>query len=71
MVVQLGVPPYRIDILTDITGVEWEQAWSEHLPSKFEGIEVPVLSRAHIIANKRATNRPQDQLDLRWLEEGA
>ncbi len=69
MVVQLGVPPYRIDILTDLTGVEWDQAWADRLISTFEGVEVPVLSRAHVIANKRATNRPKDQLDLAWLEQ--
>lgn len=70
MVVQVGVPPYRIDILTDLTGVEWEQAWEDRFVSTFEGVEVPVLSRAHVIANKRATNRPKDQLDLAWLEQG-
>ncbi len=69
MVVQVGVPPYRIDILTDLTGVEWEQAWEDRFVSTFEGVEVPVLSRAHVIANKRATNRPKDQLDLAWLEQ--
>lgn len=70
MVVQLGVPPYRIDILTDLTGVDWASAWEDRLISTFEGVEVPVLSRAHVIANKRATNRPKDQLDLAWLEQG-
>lgn len=67
-VVQLGVPPLRIDILTGITGVEFSAAWETRMMLELEGIAVPVLSRAHLIANKRAADRPKDRLDLRWLE---
>ena len=69
-VVQLGVPPLRIDILTTLSGVEFSEAWSARLTVVLDGIHVPVMSRAHLVANKRAAKRPKDQLDLRWLEEG-
>ena len=69
-VVQLGVPPLRIDVLTTISGVEFSEAWEARITVVLDGIQVPVLSRAHLVANKRAAERPKDQLDLRWLEEG-
>jgi len=68
MVIQLGVSPLRIDIVTDISGVEWNAAWEDSGRLIMGDLEVPVLSRAHVVANKRATDRPKDQADLRWLE---
>jgi hypothetical protein len=67
-VVQLGVPPLRVDILTAITGVEFSEAWEGRMMVELDGLEVPVLSRGHLTANKQAANRPKDRLDLRWLE---
>jgi hypothetical protein len=69
-VVQLGVPPIRIDILTAISGVEFPGAWEARTVVVLDGVEVPVLSRTYLVANKRAADRPKDRLDLRWLEEG-
>lgn len=68
-VVQLGIPPLRIDILTTISGVDFLDAWSSRMTVEMDGIKVPVLSRSHLIANKRATGREKDRLDLRWLED--
>lgn len=68
-VVQLGVQPLRIDILTTISGVEFSEAWRDRITVVLDGIQVPVLSRTHLVANKRAAKRPKDQLDLRWLEK--
>ena len=67
-VVQLGVPPLRIDILTSISGVEFPEAWEARTAVELDGVNVPVLSRAHLVVNKRAADRPKDRLDLRWLE---
>lgn len=69
-VVQLGVSPLRVDILTAISGLDFLQAWEARETIQVEGLDVPVLSRTHLVANKRAADRPQDRLDLRWLEEG-
>jgi len=68
-VLQLGVPPLRIDVLTTISGVEFEEAWPARLEVEMDGLRVPVLGRDHLIANKRASARPKDLLDLRWLEQ--
>jgi len=67
-VVQLGLPPHRIDVLTDITGVEFGAAWPSRVSSHLGGLEVPFLSKAHLIANKRATGRLRDLADVEALE---
>jgi hypothetical protein len=67
-VIQLGVTPRRIDILTLITGVGFAEAEPERLIVSIEGIEVPVIGRTHLIQNKRAVGRPQDEADVARLE---
>jgi len=67
-IIQLGVTPRRIDILTEITGVEFEDAESERLMVSIEGIEIPVIGRTHLIQNKKAVGRPQDGADVARLE---
>jgi hypothetical protein len=66
-VLQLGVVPNRIDLLTSISGVSFEDAWPRREIVPVEGLAVPVLGRADLIANKRATDRPQDRADLEVL----
>jgi hypothetical protein len=68
-VFQMGVPPYRIDLNTEITGVPFAEAWSDHATVELAGLEVPFLSRAALVRNKRATGRPKDLLDLELLGE--
>jgi hypothetical protein len=53
-VIQLGVAPRRIDILTQITGVNFADAQADRIIVKIEGMEVPVISRKHLLQNKRA-----------------
>jgi hypothetical protein len=68
VVFQMGAPPVRIDLLTSIDGVEWNEAWAGRLVKEVEGVRVPVLSSEHMIRNKRATGRPQDLVDADILE---
>jgi hypothetical protein len=68
LVFQIGVAPLRIDVLTGIDGVEFEEAWRERITTRFAGESVPVLSVAHLIRNKRTVGRAQDIADLEWLE---
>jgi hypothetical protein len=63
-VFQIGQGPSRVDILTGVSGVNFGDAWPRRVLLRIEGIEVPVLSRDDLIANKRATGRPNDLLDL-------
>jgi predicted nucleotidyltransferase len=67
MVYQMGVPPYRIDVLTEVTGVSFEEAWKEHELAKIEGLEVPVIGYDALVKNKKAIGRPKDAEDLRLL----
>jgi hypothetical protein len=68
-VVQLGVPPVRIDLITGISGVSWEQADSGGIVADLGGVPVRFISRNHLIANKRAAGRKKDLADLEALGE--
>lgn len=67
-VIQIGVAPRRIDLLTSIDGVDFEEAWPERKDIAVESLTVPVIGRADLIQNKRALARPQDLADVAWLE---
>jgi hypothetical protein len=68
VVYQIGVAPWRIDIITSITAVEFEHAWGRRLSSEYDGIRATVLSRDDLLVNKRAAGRGKDMLDVAWLE---
>ena len=65
---QIGVPPVRVDVITAIDGVQFGDAWPERVEAMLGGLPVPVLSRRHLVQNKRAADRPQDRADVDWLE---
>ena len=74
VVVQFGVPPNRIDLLSSISGVDFESAWRGRLEERLEladGTSTPVyiIGLAELLANKRAANRDKDRDDLAYLEE--
>jgi hypothetical protein len=71
LIFQIGVAPVRIDVITEIDGVEFAEAWPERLQARLGDLEVPVLSRKHLIQNKRAAGRLQDLADLERLEESS
>ena len=53
-------PLYRIDILTEIDGVSFEAAWDRRVEVEIDGRAVPIIGRVDLVANKRASCRPQD-----------
>lgn len=67
---QIGVAPVRIDILTRIDAVEFDEAWKARVPASFGGTPTAVLSREHLLRNKRAAGRLQDLADVERLERG-
>ena len=71
VVFQIGVAPVRIDVLTEISAVTFDEAWNERVATEFEGEPVSVLSRALLIRNKNAAGRKQDLADVEWLEENS
>ena len=68
-VVQLGVAPVRVDILTSISGVEWKDAWSASDLGTYDGIPVRYLGKQQYRANKLAMGRAKDIADLESIEE--
>jgi hypothetical protein len=70
-VIQLGVPPNRIDLLTSITGVSFDEAWADRVEADVEGIPVSFISRQALVRNKRLTGRAQDKADLEALGASA
>jgi len=69
MVVQLGLPPGRIDLLTGLSGLTFEDAWRDRVSHNMGDVAIPFLGRAAFIANKRATARLKDLADLEALGE--
>lgn len=68
VVVQLGLPPNRIDLLTGVSGLTFDRAWSRRIEAPVEGVTVPVLGIEDLVANKMATGRDKDRADVRGLE---
>lgn len=66
-VVQLGFPPHRIDILTEIDGVFFEPAWERRVVIEIGGMPIPFIGREDLIANKSASGRLQDLADVARL----
>jgi len=69
-VVQLGVPPVRVDLITSITGVSWQQADDGKVAGKYGDVDVHYLGIRQYADNKRATGRKKDLADLEALGEG-
>lgn len=65
---QLGVAPVRIDILTHITGVEFEEAWSRRVPSTFSGAPVHFISLGDLVKNKQSVGRSSDLEQLERIQ---
>lgn len=66
-VIQLGREPQRIDILTFVSGVEFDDAYQRRAVVTLAGMEVPVIGRAELRQNKLATGRTQDLADAEAL----
>jgi hypothetical protein len=66
-VFQIGVPPSRIDILTGISGVGFDDAWERRMDIAIGTLTVATIGRLDFIKNKRASGRPKDLLDLELL----
>ncbi len=70
-VYQLGLAPRRIDLMTSIDGVEFEAAERSAVVAEIDGLRLPVIGRAELVANKLASGRLKDQADLEWLRGSA
>ncbi len=66
-VLQVGLPSRRIDILTSISGVSFDEAYPDHLTLDISGLSVPFIGRAALVRNKRASGHTKDLADLEAL----
>ncbi|MDT4897580.1 MAG: hypothetical protein QOH25_2657 [Acidobacteriota bacterium] len=69
MVVQIGVEPSRIDLLTGIDGIEFDEAWENKVSINIDDLKIYTLSKADLLKNKLTTSRDKDQADIAWLEK--
>jgi predicted nucleotidyltransferase len=67
IIFQIGVIPRRIDIITKIDGVTYEEADEDKIIVEIEGLNIPVISLEKFIKNKMATGRERDKLDIKTL----
>ena len=67
IIFQIGVIPRRIDIITSIDGVTFDEAWTERKQLEIEGLTVSVIGRNHLLINKQSTGRKKDLADVLWL----
>jgi len=68
-IVQLGVPPIRIDIITSITGLSWEQIAPNRVSGDYGDVPVYYIGKQEFIANKKALSRHKDLADIEALGE--
>lgn len=71
VVIQIGVPPSRVDIVTSIDGVAFDDAWEHRVDSSYGEAAIHVIGRQELIRNKRACGRLQDLADVERLERFA
>lgn len=68
--VELGVPPVQIHLMSAISGVDWTEVWERRVDGPFGARTVPYIGRETLIRNKRAAARPKDLADIDALEGG-
>jgi len=66
--IQIGVAPHRIDIVTEIDGVQFSDAYPNRMAVEIDGLPVVVIGRADLVRNKKSTGRAQDLADVDWLD---
>ena len=67
-IIQLGYPPNRIDILTTLKGIEFEDCYRERIEVEIKGVKIHFINLENLKRNKRSTGRPQDLADAENLE---
>ena len=68
-IIQLGYEPYRIDLLVDVEGIDFEECYERRIKAELDGTEVKFLSLQDLIRAKRAAGRLQDLADAEQLEK--
>ena len=69
--IRAGFEPMRLEVLNRISGVTFEECFPHRVEIEVEGVPVNFIGRDHLIANKRASGRDKDLLDVKKLTKGA
>jgi hypothetical protein len=64
-----GEEPFRIDFLTKLSGVKFDEAWTSKIEAQYDGLTIPFLDYKHLILSKIASNRPKDKIDIEELQK--
>ncbi len=67
--IQLGYEPNRIDLMTSVTGVSFDDAWDDRVAGDLDGLPVNFIGLASLLRNKDATGRPKDRIDAEELRK--
>lgn len=68
-ILAFGREPFRIDVITEIDGVDFATAWAHRTATIIEGRSIPVIGLVELLANKQAAGRPKDLVDVAWLKK--
>lgn len=68
-IIQIGYSPFRIDLINEIDGVSFDEAWKNKIESRYGEQYIHIISKEDLIKNKKASGREQDLLDVRKLEK--
>jgi hypothetical protein len=66
---QMGRPPFRVDIMMSISGMDFEEAWMNREIVRLDDLEILFMSRSDLILAKDASGRPQDKIDIEQLRK--
>lgn len=71
LILQFGLPPHRVDLINDIAGVDFDEAWSRRVVEEIEdnGLKLPIIDLKDLLANKRAAGRAKDKDDAQYLAD--
>jgi hypothetical protein len=69
IIFQIGVAPRRIDLITHIDGVDFNDGYSSRKTIVMEGLNIPFIAKKNLIQNKKSTGRDKDLVDVKHLEE--
>jgi hypothetical protein len=69
MVIQLGNPPMRIDLITAISGGNFTQAYTRRVIGNYFGVRVAFINKVDLIKNKQSTGRKKDLYDIEWIKK--
>ena len=70
-VFQIGVPPGRVDILSGVSGIDFDEAWVSRITTTLAGLDVSAIGFDALLKNKLAAGRPKDLADIAWLQSKA